>query len=655
MNHALRGGRLLAALAVTAALTAPSPAWARETDTRAATEPTPENVAAFLDRRVPELLDEYRVPGAAVSVVSSEGDLAVGGYGYADLEDRVPVDAEETAFVSASVAKSLTATTALQLVDEGLLDLHTDVNEYLPDDVAVADTFPGRPVTLHHLLTHSAGFEDRFVGIITEDPADAGTLHEYVRDNQPDRVRPPGRFATYSNYSFALTGYLVQTVSGQDFAEYAAEHLLDPLGMDHTAYAGPGDPEARTALNAASQYQWSDGGPVPAPQRFGLNALPFGGFYTTAPDMARFMRAHLGGGTLDGSEILSRERSEAMFDRRFSARPDAFGVGYGTRESPAAGHRAVGHPGSIFGARAEYALLPEGDLGIFVATNGDGDPPEGVRDLPRTLIGELAAEFLPPAPAADPVDPGEGSAGGAGGYAGTYVTTLTNDGNVEHVNSALNHVTVREGDGGSLTLSGPSAPSQTWLPLGEGMFRSEDGADVLSFVSENEETVALGFASDTVRTYARVPWYLAPATHGIVLLLGAVLAASTVLWPLSRLVPARRRRGERAPSAPVAPRRARLLAGAAAALVLGYAAGLVWWLSGVDVPFMLMLGYPAPLLLPPALGVVATAGILVLAAVAWARRWWSPPGRLHYTLVALGLTGFLTVLHHYNFVWNPLT
>jgi hypothetical protein len=96
------------------------------------------------------------------------------------------------------------------------------------------------------------------------------------------------------------------------------------------------------------------------------------------------------------------------------------------------------------------------------------------------------------------------------------------------------------------------------------------------------------------------------------------------------------------------------LAGAAAALVLGYAAGLVWWLSGVDVPYMLMLDYPDPLLLPPALGVVATAGVLVLAAVAWARRWWSPTGRVHYTLVALGLTGFLAVAHHYNFVWSPL-
>ncbi|RKS08938.1 CubicO group peptidase (beta-lactamase class C family) [Nocardiopsis sp. Huas11] len=652
MNHALRGGRLLAALAVTATLTAPSPVWAQESDDRAATDPTPENVAAFLDRRVPELLDEYQVPGAAVSVADSEGDLAIGGYGYADLEERVPVDAEETAFVSASVAKSLTATTALQLVDQGLLDLHTDVNEYLPDDVAVADTFPGRPVTLHDLLTHSAGFEDRFVGIISEDPRDTGTLHEYVRDNQPDRVRPPGRFATYSNYSFALTGFLVETASGRDFTEYAGEHLLDPLGMDHTAYAGPGDPQAREALNAASQYQWADGGPVPAPQRFGLNALPFGGFYTTAPDMARFMRAHLGGGTLDGSEILSRERSEAMFDRQFSARPDAFGVGYGTRESLAAGHRAVGHPGSIFGARAEYALLPEADLGIFVAANGDGDPPEGVRDLPRALIGELAAEFVPPAAPAD--DPVAADEDGEGGYAGTYVTTLTNDGNVEHVNSALNHVTVREEDDGSLTLSGPSAPSETWLPQGGGMFRSEDGANVLSFVVESGEAVALGFASDTTRTYARVPWYLAPATHGIVLLLGAALAAGAVLWPLSRLVPARLRRRGRAPSAPAAPRRARLLAGATAALVLGYAAGLLWWLSGVDVPYMLMLGFPAPLLLPPAIGVVATAGVLVLAAVAWARRWWSPTGRVHYTLVALGLTGFLAIAHHYNFVWNPL-
>src|SRR5690606_39673028 len=110
--------------------------------------------------RVPELLEEFDVPGAAVSVVAGGGQVFAQGYGVADLETEEPVDAEETAFPTASVAKSFTALTVLRLVEEGGLDLHADVNGYLPEHVRLDAAYPSDPVTQHPRLTHRAALAD---------------------------------------------------------------------------------------------------------------------------------------------------------------------------------------------------------------------------------------------------------------------------------------------------------------------------------------------------------------------------------------------------------------------------------------------------------------------------------------------------------------
>lgn len=134
-----------------------------------------DEITRFLDDHLPRQLAEHDIPGAAVAVTSGQGTLVSRGYGVADPQTNSSVDPQRTVFAPASVAKPVTATAALRLVQDGELDLDADVNRYL-DDVEVNDTHPGRPITMAHLLTHTAGFAAGDRGTAAEGPPRHGRL-----------------------------------------------------------------------------------------------------------------------------------------------------------------------------------------------------------------------------------------------------------------------------------------------------------------------------------------------------------------------------------------------------------------------------------------------------------------------------------------------
>jgi CubicO group peptidase (beta-lactamase class C family) len=120
----------------------------------------------FLDGLLAKEMEANHIAGATVSVVKDGELLFAKGYGYADLENGIPVDPERTLFRVGSVTKLFTWTAVMQLVEQGKLDLDADINTYL--DFSIPDTFP-EPITLKHLLTHTPGFEDRFFEVLASD------------------------------------------------------------------------------------------------------------------------------------------------------------------------------------------------------------------------------------------------------------------------------------------------------------------------------------------------------------------------------------------------------------------------------------------------------------------------------------------------------
>ncbi|MFO7684066.1 MAG: serine hydrolase [Chloroflexota bacterium] len=167
--------------------------------------------------------------------------LLAKGYGLADRGNNRPVDGTRTLFRTGSVGKLITWTAVMQLAEQGRLDLHADVNDYL--DFTIPATFP-EPITLAHLMTHTAGFADQGEALFVLSEEKMMPLRQYLTELQPARVFPPGQAQAYSNYGTALAGYIVERASGESFADYVETHIFAPLEMRHSTLRQPVPPES---------------------------------------------------------------------------------------------------------------------------------------------------------------------------------------------------------------------------------------------------------------------------------------------------------------------------------------------------------------------------------------------------------------------------
>jgi len=208
----------------------------------------------FLDKLLGKEMQKHHIAGASISVVKDGKLFFAKGYGSADLENGIPVDPERTNFRIGSIAKLFTWTAVMQLAEQGKLDLNEDINTYL--DFRIPDTYP-QPITLKDLMTHTAGFEDRYYERLAKDPDELEPPREWLISHMPARVSPPGEVAAYSSYGAALAGYIVARVSGEPYDQYVQEHILNPLGMAHTSARPSMPPEIRAHTSVG--YIYKDG------------------------------------------------------------------------------------------------------------------------------------------------------------------------------------------------------------------------------------------------------------------------------------------------------------------------------------------------------------------------------------------------------------
>lgn len=235
---------LIAALPLTAQGPVPAPA-AKNDEAVAASQakfaPAPimlnaNDLEAWLDGYLPYALERARIPGAVVVVVRGDRVLLEKGYGFSDVAKRKPVLPDATIFRPGSVSKLFTWTAVMQQVEAGRIDLDKDVNAYLDFTIP---PFDGKPVTMRHIMTHTAGFEESVRHLIASDPKALLPLGTYVKNFTPERVYAPGTTPAYSNYATALAGYIVQRVSGEGFYDYIDNHIFKPLSMNHSTFRQP--------------------------------------------------------------------------------------------------------------------------------------------------------------------------------------------------------------------------------------------------------------------------------------------------------------------------------------------------------------------------------------------------------------------------------
>jgi CubicO group peptidase (beta-lactamase class C family) len=319
----------------------------------------PAELEAFLDGLLAQQMEANHIAGAAVSVVKDGVLFFAKGYGHADLEKGIPVDPEQTVFRIGSTTKVFTWTAVMQLVEQGKLDLDADVNTYL--DFRIPDTYP-QPITLRHLLAHTAGFEDLYLDFVSLKVEDQVPPRRWLASHLPGWVRPPGDTAAYSNYGTALAGYIVARVSGQSYDEYIQEHILDPLGMAHSAALATLHPDV--AAHESVGYKYEDGAFQVFPRFYGPRVgAPMGFMGASATDMARFMIAHLQNGRYSDAEIaetriLRESTARQMHSTLFTHDPRLLGTAYGFFDFSDNGQRIPWGPGrspfSIWGSRERF-------------------------------------------------------------------------------------------------------------------------------------------------------------------------------------------------------------------------------------------------------------------------------------------------------------
>jgi CubicO group peptidase (beta-lactamase class C family) len=440
------------------------PATAAQEASRAASPPldSPDDLEAFLDEVMAGHLDRFGLAGASITVVK-DGEVWVSkGYGHADLDAGIPVDASTTVFPTASVAKLFTWTAVMQLVEQGHLDLDAEVNSYL-GSFQIPDAF-GEPVRVWHLLSHTAGFEDDPMrhAVVPDDLADLEST--LIRD-LPARVRAPGRYIAYSNYGAASAGHLVAEVSGMSWEDYLERNILDPLDMARTSGRQPTPEHLPDGMTKV--YRSDGGGLVEADYEI-VALAPQGGMVATTRDMGSFMLAHLQQGRFGEARILEEATARQMHSQMFTHDSRLDGNAHGFWESTENGQRVPSHGGDHNTSMTWLWLVPDHDLGIYVAYNSDRGGEA------RAELWDAFLDHAFPAPTPEPARSAPGAGRDLERFEGVYGFTRTSSTTPAKLFLLLGAMTVSAQDG-DLVTDFVGYESTPWVRTDDDLFVSTDG------------------------------------------------------------------------------------------------------------------------------------------------------------------------------------
>ncbi|WDM66430.1 serine hydrolase [Xanthomonas cucurbitae] len=331
------------------------------------------------DAQVERVRKQFDVPGIAVAIVKDGEIVLERGYGVREIGKPEPVQAD-TLFAIASNTKAFTAASLSILADEGKLSLDDKVVEHLPW-FRMSDAYVGNEMRLRDLLSHRSGLS-LGAGDLLFWPATSYTNEEVVQ--RLAKVPLKGGFRdryAYDNILYAVAQQVIEQVSGQSYAQFLQQRIFAPVGMRGTRFNAdhlqPGDQAAVghakydfTQLRTVAPLTWS-------------NNAGAGGIYSSAHDMALWMRLQLAGGLLpDGRPLFSARRQREMWSmitpiaigdaavpELAGALPNFSGYGEGWSLSDYRGHRLVWHTGGWPGMVSRLTLMPDQKLGVVVLTN----------------------------------------------------------------------------------------------------------------------------------------------------------------------------------------------------------------------------------------------------------------------------------------------
>lgn len=364
-----------------------------------------------LDEYIARHMSEVGAPGMTLALASSNGLLRSSQYGFADVKAGVRVS-PQTLFEIGSISKSFVAMAVLQLAEEGKLDLHKPVTNYLPW-LKIESKYA--PFTTHHLLSHTAGLS----GVPLLMRVAGTTLRAGFE---------PGSRWVYSNIGYVLLGFLIEAIDKKPFAEAMRQRVFNPLGMNSSAPVISNEIRERVAVGY---------GPLqpdrPFPVRGKLGEAPWievpeaaGSIAATASDMGNYLQMLLNHGAGAKGRVLS-EKSFELFTNPVIKSPfrgEDASYAYGLWVSDTNGHRLLRHTGGMVAfSSAMYADVTDG-LAAFASVNaarlpGGYRPIAVIRYALALLSAASRGQALPEPP---PPPPSPATVKNAADYAGTFTS-----------------------------------------------------------------------------------------------------------------------------------------------------------------------------------------------------------------------------------------
>lgn len=368
----------------------------------AAAQPAETRTAPATDAqlavRASRILQDLRIKGgypAVSAAVIVNGQLAwQEARGWARIETRSPASIK-SAFAIGSVSKVLTASVAMKLAEQGVLDLDRDIRAYLP-------AFPAKahPVTARQLLSHQAGIRHYRFELSPPTFSEMGSTVQYdttVSSLAPFAADPllfkPDTDFSYSSYGFTLLSAVMEAASRTPFLQLMERELFAAQGLSHT-----GADDLRTAnADRAADYQniLRDGAVVPAPVVNVSGKWAGGGFRSSPTDLATF------GSALISGKIIGQPMLQVMFeprklaDGKVNRQNYALGVRVDTITDdayPGRSWRAVHHGGVAVGAQSMLVMLPDQGVVVAISTNASTQPPAQGLFGAATSIAVMFAE-----------------------------------------------------------------------------------------------------------------------------------------------------------------------------------------------------------------------------------------------------------------------
>lgn len=317
---------------------------------------------AAVERFITAEFGRQRIPGLSVAILRGDSVLLTRGYGYANVEHRVPAT-DSTVYQSGSVGKQFTAAAVVMLSEEGKLALDDPITRYLPEKPAAWER-----ITVRHLLTHTSGIPD-----YTDTLVD---LHRDYSERELVRLAAtlplefsPGERWSYSNTGYLLLGGIIRAVTGEFYGNYLERRIFGPLGMRTTRIISESD----IVPNRAAGYRLVEGriqnqdwvSPT-------LNTTADGSLYFSVRDLARWAVA------LNHQRIPSPAGLRAAWTPVRLNGGGSYSYGFGWMVGEQRGHPRIGHTGSWQGFRTSIQRYPEYDLTVIALANLEQGVPEAV-------------------------------------------------------------------------------------------------------------------------------------------------------------------------------------------------------------------------------------------------------------------------------------